>query len=165
MRRTLVLTAAIATTFAGAAVAVAAVNGDDDYGYGYGATTTGASTDARVFSASMMRESSPPDAMRLRGRGGSPTLLDSRNSTWSRPVGPNRATVSSVETAISNAVCSNLSAANSYVTRAVSRFAASRRFFVNWSALSNTERSAASSPVLPNLGQPPRRCVQISGKA
>jgi CHRD domain len=52
MRRTLVLSAAIATTLAGAAVAVAAVNGDDDYGYGYGTTTTGASTDATTTSSS-----------------------------------------------------------------------------------------------------------------
>jgi hypothetical protein len=42
MRRMLVLSAAIATTLAGAAVAIAAVNADDDYGYP--TTTAGATT-------------------------------------------------------------------------------------------------------------------------
>jgi hypothetical protein len=54
MRRTLVLSAAIATTLAGGAVAIAAVNADDDYGYPTttAGATTGTSTDATTTSSS-----------------------------------------------------------------------------------------------------------------
>ena len=38
-----------------------------------------------AFSASMMRESSPPDAMEAMGRSGSPGLGEMRNSTSSMP--------------------------------------------------------------------------------
>ena len=40
---------------------------------------------AMVLKASMMRESSPPEAVRLRGLSGSPALTEMRKRTRSRP--------------------------------------------------------------------------------
>ena len=42
---------------------------------------------AMALSASMVRDSSPPEAMRLSGRGASPALADMVNSTVSQPSG------------------------------------------------------------------------------
>ena len=53
-----------------------------------GATPSSSLRGARLFSASMMRDSSPPEAMRASGRGSSPGLVDRKNSTSSRPSGP-----------------------------------------------------------------------------
>src|SRR5438034_409292 len=43
---------------------------------------------ARVLSASMMRDSSPPEATRASERGSSPGLVERKNSTSSQPSGP-----------------------------------------------------------------------------
>ena len=66
-----------------------------------------------VFSASMIRESSPPDAMRLSGRSGSPMLLASKTRPGHDPLARIRARASSGVTTISKVVCSIRTAANS----------------------------------------------------
>src|SRR5437762_2147631 len=80
---------------------------------------------ARVLSASMMRDSSPPEATRASERGASPGLVERKNSLSSQPSGPSARPSDSAKRASKRAPVS--ASASSSATRARDRSRASRR--------------------------------------
>ncbi len=86
-----------------------------------------------TLSASMKRDSSPPEAIRAKGPGVAPVMVATSNWTRSRPWALHSASGSGVKT-VRNRAFSSFKGGNSLATAASSFFAAAARALVTASA-------------------------------